>query len=786
MNKMYLADKSEESLSVVQSQSTHLIDSIYQTSLYDQLSLLWRRRGLILSSVVVVMACAFVIISSISPQYTANVLVEINPRQSRVVDFEAVLSGLPADLESIQTELRIIQSRKIAARTITRLKLDRDPELNPALRPVGLIKSWRRSLAEWLIGTGTTSVQGELAHEDGATEEPTGVWSGILIAVADILAPRENVELSVEDRTKRENDRVIDAVLNKLWVTPEDRSRIVRISFTSTNPKRAVDVANSIADFYIVAQLEAKFEATKRATTWLGERVDQLRTEVQAKEGAVEEFRALSGLLQGGTDSTLVSEQVSDLNAQHILELARLAETQARLRQVDNLLKSPGGIESAGEVLQSPLILDLRLEESRVERQLAELAEEFGERHPNMINARAELRDLRAKIALEVDRVVQSLRNEVAIARARSSSLKASLNSVKNKVAKLNQSEVALRALEREANASRSLLENLLHRTKETASQESFQQADANIVSSASMPERPSYPKKGILFSMIFLVALIQGAGLAFVVEHLDLGIRSTEEVEHMMGARPLGLVPSLSRVLTLGKSPQDYVLENPQSAYGEAMRSFYTSVLLTDVKDRPKIILITSTYPGEGKTSLSLALARVLSSVGHRAIVVDCDLRRPTVHKELGIEPGLGLTDCLTEQIRVEELVQEDPKSRAHILQAGTRNNISPDQLDSLQMQRLLKSLARGYDLVILDSAPVLAVSDTLFMARLADKAVFLVRWSVTKRKAASLALNQIQSAGADIAGVLLTMVDVKRHARYGYGDSGAYSGSLKKYYTG
>ena len=193
----------------------------------------------------------------------------------------------------------------------------------------------------------------------------------------------------------------------------------------------------------------------------------------------------------------------------------------------------------------------------------------------------------------------------------------------------------------------------------------------------------------------------------------------------------------------------------------------------------------MTSALPREGKTTVSLAIARMLASVGQSVIVVDCDLRRPTVHKDLGIEAGPGLAECLGEGLRPEDVILVDEQSGAHILRAGAPIHNSPEQLDSGTMQRLLRNLARRYDLVILDSAPILAISDTLFIARLADKTIFLTRWARTRRAAARTALKQVLDAQADVAGVLLTFVDVKSHSQYGYGDSGVYHGTFKKYYS-
>jgi len=607
----------------------------------------------------------------------------------------------------------------------------------------------------------------------------------LLLGLAEALSPTESTNLSEEDRIRRENERLVNAFLKNLTVQSQGRSRIVSVSFESESPTTAAAAANAVADFYIVSQLEAKFEATKRAMMWLSERVEQLREEVEEKEQGIEEYRARSGLLEGGGDVTLVSEQVSELNAQHILELAKLAEAQARLRQVNSLVNNNGALDSSVEVLQSALIQGLRREEGRVEREIAELAEEYGERHPKMINARAELRDMRNKIKVEIDRIVQGQRNEVAVAQARAASLAASLNRVKGEVAELNQSEVFLRAREREVAASRTLLETLLQRTKQTASQETFQQADADVVSPAAIPEGPSFPRMGIIYPLLLLGGLIQGVGLAFAIERLDLGFRSSEQVERVLGIKSLGLLPAVSKLTTRGKPPHRYILEEPTSAFGEAVRSLYTNLVLSDVVKRPKVILVTSALPREGKTTVSLSIARMLASVGHRVLVVDCDLRRPTVHKDLGIEAGPGLTECLTGSQRPEDVILVDEESGAHILRAGAPIYNSPEQLDSGMMQRLLRSFARNYDLVILDSAPILATSDTLFIARLADKTIFLTRWARTRQAAARTALKQVVDAQADVAGVVITFVDVKSHSQYGYGDSGVYHGTLKKYYS-
>jgi capsular exopolysaccharide synthesis family protein len=275
------------------------------------------------------------------------------------------------------------------------------------------------------------------------------------------------------------------------------------------------------------------------------------------------------------------------------------------------------------------------------------------------------------------------------------------------------------------------------------------------------------------------------GLFLTFIIEHLDQGFRSMEQVERMMGVIPLGLVPKLTGLGAVGKKPERYVLEKPASAFGEAVRRLYTALLLSGATP-PKKILFCSSLPKEGKTTMVVSLARMLASVGQKVIVVDCDLRRPVVHEMFGVSSEPGLIECLSGDAALEEVIQTDQYSGAHLVSAGTPVAHSPNYLGSQSMKKVLDTLAQRYDFVIIDTAPVMAVSDSLVLSRLVDTTVFLVRWAETRRETAIAAVRQIIDAGADVAGVLLTMVDVKEHAQYGFGDSGSYTGTIKKYYSG
>ncbi len=754
---MYMAQDSDRAPKAVEERPQPIFQPVVEVDLQELLRKLWRRKWVILGTVITVMILVAIVLYQLTPRYTAVNQIEISPARSNIVDFEAVLAGLPADSATIETEIQIIRSRNLVAKIVERLKLKRIPEFNAVIRPPSTLETLQDNVRSYLVQQGLT----------------------IFSNTAD------DEMLTQTERMEKEQNQIIDVVLEGLEVEPEGLSRVVTIQFESENPRTAALVANTLADFYIVAQLEAKFTATKRANSWLNDRVLELRQEVSVADKAIEAFREQSGLIRGQGEVTLASEQISELSMQYIQERTKLAETEARLRQVERLLKSPDGIESASGVLASPLVRELREQEADLGSQTAQLSAELGERHPRMINARAQIRDLRGKIRVEVDRIVQGLRNEVGVARARTATLRAELDKLKKEVARLDTYQVQMRALEREATASQGLLEILLTRSKETTSQENFQEADANILSYAPVPTKPSYPKKVLVLAGASVFGVFLGLLLAFMMEQLDQGFRSMEQIERMMGVMPLGLVPTLTGLGAVGKKPERYILEKPASAFGEAIRRLHTALLLSDTKP-PKTIMICSSLPKEGKTVMVVSLARMLASVGQKVIVVDCDMRRPAVHEIFGLPAKPGLFECLSGEAALKDVIQKDQYSGAHLVSAGALAAHPPNLLGSQSMKSLLDALAQSYDLVIVDTAPVMAVSDSLVLSRLVDTTVFLVRWAETRRETAINGVRQIINAGGNVAGVLLTMVDVKEHAQYSFGDSGSYTGQIKKYYTG
>lgn len=734
--------------------------TVSEIDLRQLLSTLWRRKSVIITTVFLVTILTTLITFQLTPKYVASAKVMIDTRTNQTVNMEAVLSGLSADAATLLSEVEILTSRNLIARVVKSLGLRDMPEFNAALRPKGFFAT-ALSLDNWW-------------------PEAWADWKDSFRAIFKAAPDAEMTEAEVEERL---NARIIDAVINGFAIAPVRRSYVINIAFKSEDPRNAALIANALADHYIVDQLEAKFEATRRASTWLNDRLGDLREKVRNSEKAVEYFRNKKGLIRG-KESSVTTQQLSELNTQLILATSDRAEAEARFRQTKELLSTRDGVESAAEVLSSPLIQRLKEEEAKVLRKASELSTRYGERHPKIINIRAELRDISTKINLEVSRIAKNMENEVAVARARERSLQRSLAKLEQKTAGQGRSEIQLRALEREAAANRLLFESFLNRFKETSQQEELQQADARIISRAEVPIAPAFPKKRLIIAIALVGSAFLGVLLVFVLERLDNGFRSAGQIEQLSGVPSLGMIPSI-RAKSDQKHVDRYVDYKPTSSVSESIRSIRTSIMLSDIDNPPKVIAITSTVPYEGKTMLALNLARISATSGQRTVLIDGDLRRPRIHKSLGIGNDHSLIELLNGEATVEEVCHVEAGTGLALIPGKVVHANPLDLLNSNAMRNLIGRLRESFDQVIIDTPPVLAVSDIKVVGQYSDKVIYCVKWDDTPREAVLMGLKQIVDTRLPLAGAVLTNVNIKKHARYGYGDTGYYYGRYKEYYA-
>jgi len=730
-----------------------------QFDVSELLGMLRRRRGIILGTIAVITVLAALITFQLTPRYTSEAVLLLDTRKTNVIDLQAVMSGLQPEAAAVRSEIDVLRSRELAGKVIDKLGLAGDPNFNDALRDKDrsifnlLPEEWRGDVIAWLASV--------------------GVGPGA----------RKKV-LSAEEERQAERTKLIDKFLENLAVANDSRSYTIKLAFTAIDPTLAANAVNTVADLYLVSQLEAKFEATRRANQWLSERVQDLRQTVQAAEQAVQQYREQNKIVASDIRGTTVTtQQLAQLNTELITAAADRAAKEAKLRQVQDAAKS-GKIDAvAPEVVQSPLIAQLRAQETEVIRREADLSSRFGDKHPALINVRAELRDVRRQITSEINKIIGSLAQDAQSARIREQTLQSQLGELQRRAVQTNAAEVKLRELQREAQANRALYENFLNRFKETAEQEDMQQADARVIARGDVPLDPSFPNKKLFVALALLGSALMGVFLAIIIERLDNGFRTAEQLEQVAGVSGLGMVPAVPARQRLGFSPEDYLIKKPTSNFAESIRSVRTALLYSHVDKPPRAILVTSAVPEEGKSLLSVSLARSSAMAGQKVLLIDADLRRPKLSKVLKAKNEATLADLFAGQKTADEVLNIEEETGLHFIvgRAGMPN--PQDMLGSQHMRDFIRSISQHYDLVVVDSPPVLAASDSLVLSRIVDATVFVVRWEHTPRQVVLGALKQLQSVGGTVAGVVLSRVNVKKHAKFGYGDVGYYYGKYKEY---
>lgn len=723
------------------------------------LRVLRKRTGVIVGVTAILTGLAALIVLQLTPLYSGTVTVLIDGQRTQIVDMEAVMSGISLDTVAIESQVQVLRSRSLIERVVERENLAADPEFNPFLR--------ERSVFDWLSVSRLTKVVAEMfAAEDGAGTADT----------------------QVHDFASAETRAVVNSLLSRMTVLRRPGSFVIDISFASEYPQKAARIANAIAEAYVLDQLDARLDATKQASEWLSQRLAQLRTQVGDAERAVELYRSEHGLEAAG-GITVSEQQLSELNAQLILARTSLVEARAKYDRAQQIRRQGGSIESVADVLQSGTISNLRQKQAELTRERANLSATYGPRHPAIVNIEAQQEDIGRQIGAEVNRIIESIRNNVSVAETRVRALEQSLADIKGDAGVDNQALIQLRELERQAAANRAVYESFLNRYQETTQQQGLQTPDTRVISEAVVPGSSSYPRVGFFIGTSFLLSLLIGVGLAILLEHLDDGIQTGKQAEELLGLPHLVSLPAVpaekgsdGKVLL----PQDYLLVKPLSAFAESLRSLRSALHLSNVDVPPKIILFTSALPNEGKTTTATSFARAAAVSGLRVILIDCDLRHPSVHKAFGVSrPDLGLVELLAERLDPDAVLFKDAKSDLDVIPVATGTANPPDVLGSAQMKALLKRLHEAYDLVVLDSAPLMPVSDSRVLSQLADETVFVVRWNTTPSEAAQNAIKILAQYESSVAGVVIAAVDMEKQAKYGYGDGGYYYGHYSKYYV-
>lgn len=720
-----------------------------------------RRLWLALIPLFLVLLPGLAVIVMLKPFYTATGSLVIKQPDVPAAQLAPRAGQAAVD---IQTHLEVLNSERLARQAIAEAKLAERVEFNPAVDPP---TGWLASLKMpdwkgWLAGMGIGPDRWAKGPGEGGEAVPDPVEAEVLPRFRD-----------------------------QLRVVPMGDSRVIQIQFTAQDPALASAVTNLMGQLFITYQLDAKLETKRVATTWLNSRIADLRQKVEEAEHKVEAFRANAGIVQGRT-SNLVSEQLSTIGTELLTAQATADSAAARLREVQGALNTRGP-RAVLEMMTAanPGVGALLQSDIAARQRQAQLLSNYGPSHPSVVNSRSEVASLDAKITAEANNAVAAVRSEAAVAARKVTTLEESRRALEGELGRTKSAEVQMRDLEREAEANRLLLTDYAQQLN-THERVAIDQPDAWVLSGAAEPSLPSGPNRKLLAAGAVIVAVALWLLLVVAAELMENGIRGSEDVRHALDAHPLGLVPVIGGSLTGRRALARHVVNRPASAYGESLRGLYTSLMIEMQRTGGgKAVMVTSSVTGEGKSMLVASLGRMVTQQGQRVLMIDADLRRPSLENLLGgtLQP---LAEPLPADAGIAGMIRQDALTGAHVITAGAlaaslkAMGRSSHALGRDELAAVLAAVRHLYDLILIDTPPVAPVADSRALAQAVDQCIFVVQWNRTSPRVARFALDQLRDAGARVAGVAVTQVHSRKHALYGFGDSAVSARAAYRYYSG
>lgn len=712
----------------------------------DQVLNLLRRRWLMIAALPLAAAIVAAGVTMTMPnRYDASATVQIDPRRRAVTNVEGAVSDIKADYTTIESEVEILRSKPTALKVIDILKLREDPDV---------------------VGKGA----GILGHlwPTGPREKADPVPSR-KDQKGDFLTEHE------PGQTAPERDAVVLAFGSHLKVSRVRSTLLIEIRYTSTDPVKAATIANTIAEVYLKEQIDAKMRASGIAAGLLEDKLDGLRTKVADAERKVEQFKADHNIFDA-EGQVLSEKQLARLMEQTVQARNSVAETKAKFEQAQRLAQRGENKAAIADVLQSPTIRMLKDELGKASRKEAELATKYGERHPEILKVRAEAADAQAQLNAEIDRVITNLKNEYEVALDRDRQLTRDLDQLKASQVGAKDASVKLKELQREAQSSRQLYEALLARHKQTTETQDLQLPDARIVERADIPLSPAGPKRKQIVLLAIAAGLVFGLGLAFLLELATPGVVRPEDAERALDLDHLSSLPMIADDMQGShlRSVRLMVAE-PRGMFAEAVRGVRREIDVKRTQRSPTIILVASSLPGEGKTSVASNLAHNYAMSGVRTLLVDADLRKASLTRALMPRaPEASLRDCLERGNAIEQAILRDHATGLCCLPAIGRlpaMSQASELLASERMNRALAALKRHFDIIIIDGPPILPVVDARIIADLADQIVFVMAWRKTPKAMAKRAVKCLGQNERKIAGFVLNQVDpaeLREHAVY------------------
>jgi polysaccharide biosynthesis transport protein len=754
-------------------QSAHLSEFTSLSDLYDTVVKFARQHfSTIVFSLLCCLALGAVYLFTATPLFTAHAIIVIDTHKAQPWQTISPLADLSLDSASIDTQIQIIKSDNVALSVVKELHLNEDPEfISPRAGLVGTIMGYASNALTSAIS---------LVLPANAPSEPTP-------------------ELQIMQRAAGTFESRLDA--KRLGLT-----YAIEIDFQSLSPDRAAQIANAVADAYVVDSLEAKYQTTRRAAIWLQERLKELREQSTIAERAVVDFKAKNNIVDTG-GRLMNEQQLAELNSGLIQARASTAEAKARLDRVEQILKA-GALDPAASVtatvtdsLHNEVITKLRQQYLEYDARVSDWTRKYGAAHLAVINLRNQMQELRRTMFSELQRIAETYKSDYEIAKTREDSVQKSLNQIVSESQTTNEAQIALHNLESSAQTYRALYDNFLQRYMESIQQQSFPISETRLITPATRGGK-SAPRSRLILALASLAGILIGVGIGVLRDISDRVFRTPTQIKDHLQADCIALVPLVkganeTSVVNTGKSKRSprrsivsdkslhwMMVESPFSRFSEAIRGIKVAADVNNAGKPNKVIGITSALPDEGKSTVAVSLTGLITHAGGRAVLVDCDLRNPSVSRRLVPDAKSGLLEVIAGKVAINDVLWRESRTGLALLPAVLKSRLShtSEILASEATQKVFEELRQNFDYVIVDLSPLAPVVDVRVMTPLIDSFVFVVEWGRTKIDIAEHAMRNFPGVHDNLLGVVLNKVNMTAFGRYEGHRSGYY---FNRYYT-
>ena len=721
----------------------------HESAIGDSIRVLLKHKWVVIGCLATIFSVVAIASLKMTPVYDANGTIEINKRDAGL-NFQnsATFSLDYYDPTELETELKILKSDLLALQVIRELNLDRGPEF--------------------------------------AGQEP----------------PSSSLDLA-PDPLQTDPSRaaaMVGGFKGNLTVVLSPNTRIIEVHYRSSDPQMAAVVVNTLMKTYVENNFKARFESTMQASDWLGKQLVDLQMKVETSQEKLVRYQKEHEILGIDEKQNITMTKLDELNKELTIAESERMEKEALYRQVesgdpDAITSSAGDLENAGSSQsESKLLESLIAKRADLKIQTADLSTQFGPSYPKLTQLNNQLKEIDSQVQGEMKQIAGKVRGQYTTALQRENMLHDALERQKQEANKLNESAIEYNLLKRDVETNRQLYEGLLEKLKEAGVSAGLKSNNFRIVDSARPPTAPVEPNVPRNLGFAFVLGLTSGIGLAFLLEALDNTVRTTEQAHLISGLASLGMIPLGSRSAREGSNPKRLVIATskeavelvtqvrPQSQMAESYRALRTSLLLSNLGAPPKVIMVTSALPQEGKTTTSINVAVVLAQKGVRVLLIDADLRRPSIHKTLGMAPHSGLSNVLTGSTSIEQAITHTSiLPNLDVLTAGTPPPNPAELLASTNMRDLLAQLREQYDHIVIDTPPSLSVTDAVVLSPRADAVVLVIRSGQTTKQALRRSRDILTQVNAKVVGVLLNAVDLRSPDYYYYYE---YQGKYASYY--